>query len=238
MFNRFSGLSTKAISEWSLEETISHNASSIESLLEALELPEIKGCLQEQFNIHIESGGLNENSNFRPFVEMYFPAGFNVFDPYRLVKSYFLTMLAWRAFKNNQPEKAWPLICEASEMAGYSAGMAHKSYEYQSKDEQYKQKLSAAKAGGEARAQKYKHVQEELIRLMKIKKPEEGWWKKKVMIAQLLPDMEQFVDQYNQENHDKKAYPKHTLSDAIFRWLREVPEVRATFEDLCKKNKR
>jgi hypothetical protein len=96
-----------------------------------------------------------------------------------------------------------------------------------------KLKREAASLGGKNKAQNYKRVKHEVIRLLKKNMPEKGWRSKVSAINSIEKEITKFIEVDFDKNSDWTSWEKllRTISD----WSRNDTELKNVFSDVVKK---
>lgn len=101
------------------------------------------------------------------------------------------------------------------------------------KERSDKIKREAASLGGKNKAQNYRRVKDEVIRLLKKNMPENGWKSKVAAINSLEKEITKFIELDNSKNSDWTSWEKllRTISD----WSRNDIELKDTFKKVVRK---
>ncbi|EMB3656776.1 TPA: hypothetical protein OMH15_003789 [Escherichia coli] len=101
------------------------------------------------------------------------------------------------------------------------------------KEQSDKIKREAASLGGKNKAQNYRRVKDEVIRLLKENMPEHGWKSKVAAINSLEKEITKFIELDTSKNHDWTSWEKllRTISD----WSRNDIELKEIFSEVVKK---
>ena len=101
------------------------------------------------------------------------------------------------------------------------------------KEESNKLKREAASLGGKRKSQKYRPVKDEVIRLLKKNKPEDGWKSKAAAINSLEEEISKFIELDFHKNSNWTSWDKlyRTISD----WSRNDIELKNAFADVVKR---
>ncbi|WP_090464895.1 hypothetical protein [Enterobacter sp. kpr-6] len=96
-----------------------------------------------------------------------------------------------------------------------------------------KVKREEASLGGKNKAQNYKRVKDEVIRLLKKNMPEKGWRSKVSAINSLEKEITRFIEVDFDKNSDWTAWEKllRTISD----WSRNDVELKDIFKKVVRK---
>jgi hypothetical protein len=138
-----------------------------------------------------------------------------------LYMSYYLTKLAIKYLNEGETNYAWSAVFEASY---YCANISVT-----------KNERSVHSKGGDGRFKKnIEPARNEVIRLLKEKCPPEKWETENVAAKAIVHDSIEFM----KEHRISLMYNVDTHAKTILRWIKEIPEVRAAFQECCSKKKK
>ncbi|MFH3328676.1 hypothetical protein [Klebsiella aerogenes] len=99
-----------------------------------------------------------------------------------------------------------------------------------------KKKQDHGKKGGEVTGSALTPARDELKRLLKVNCPAEGWKTKAAAIGAVVGQLEVFVNNHNNTNHNKINLKTDNLYNAILTWCKRYDDLRNVLESSLQKN--